>query len=738
MELLVGILICFIIYIVYKKQTATDKKTYSKENLTEFQFEIIQTRPSGKPAKWYGFKEDITVNNINIKDGLIYVGEVLLDIDEYENDASLINPKLGILPAKSWEHGDLLGYWPRYSQIPEQCRGAYLNWLTTNRSEPEANIGYVFLFFYGLERRIFIDGQKYRLEDVERNHIIDEVKRLLTVYGNNRSFKGYANNFLATEWILYHRDKPPPSYIDFNDRYCLHAFQFLLAQYVAVGKPIPADIALQWLILHPDFSIKTPARRCPKEFLTLFCYKYREKFGDGLTIAPNKTRLILEYRAASPSLRMLKFENINLPNPFILTTPAKSIYDLIEECTNELEQYSRYLSRKSTNPLSVNALALLPNILISQISPLKQIQNKLTGISNGKIEFISINTIYEIFGETKPDKMSIKDTESLAIVLESLGFGIIPDSRFYNINFNENSKIIIFTGGHGQDFTPSREFHIIGTIIRLGSIVAQVGEGISSKEENTLQKIIRKNNQLSSIERVSLMIFLYWCLRTPQTTAGLQKKLEVANTYEKQAISSILISVALADGRIESEEIKQLEKLYTTLGLDKKLVSSDIHQLTTANEPVRVGFREKEINYQIPSAQIDETLHGSFSLNENLVKIREEETRQVKGILEEIFTEREDVPFYQAPPPTGVSKNTPLLLLDQNHQSLFNQLIVKENWNKNEVHDVCKKLGLMTDGAMETLNEWAFNLTNAPLLEDGEVIYVDINLAEEILNVQRT
>lgn len=732
-----SLLIFFIIYIIYKRIDA-GKKTHSKENFTEFHFDVKDTRPSGKLAKWYGFREDTTVNNINIKGGLIYVGEVLLDIEEYENDASLINPKLGILPSKSWEHGELLGYWSRYSQIPEQCRGAYLNWLATNRSEPEANIGYVFLFFYGLERRIFVDSQKYTIDDVERNHIIDEVKRLLTIYGNNRSFRGYANNFLATEWILYHRDEPPPNYIDFNDRYCLHAFQFLLAQYVASGKPIPADIALQWLILHPDFSIKTPARRCPKEFLTLFYFKYREKFGDGLTITPNKTRLILEYRAASPSLRMLRFENINLPNPFILTTPAKSIYDLIEECTNELEQYSRYLSRKNTNPLSVNALALLPNILIGQISPLKQIQNKLTDISSGKIEFISINTIYEIFGETKPANMNIKDSASLSIVLEGLGFGIIPDSRFYNISFNENSKVIIFTGGHGQDFSPSREFHIIGTIIRLGSIVAQVGEGVSSKEENTLQKIIRENNQLNSIERVSLMIFLYWCLRTPQTTAGLQKKLEIASTSEKQAISSILISVALADGRIESEEITQLEKLYTTLGLDKKLVSSDIHQLTTAYEPVTVGLREKEINYQIPTAHIEKASPESFSLNENLVKIREEETRQVKGILEEIFTEREDISFYQAPPPTNISKDNPLLLLDQNYQSLFKQLIIKENWNKIEVHDACKKLGLMTDGAMEVLNQWSFNLTNAPLLEDGEVIYVDINLAEEILNVQRT
>ena len=35
---------------------------------------------------------------------------------------------------------------------------------------------------------------------------------------------------------------------------------------------------------------------------------------------------------------------------------------------------------------------------------------------------------------------------------------------------------------------------------------------------------------------------------------------------------------------------------------------------------------------------------------------------------------------------------------------------------------------------MEVLNEWAFDTANAPLIEDGEPIYVDINLAKEIMN----
>ena len=43
----------------------------------------------------------------------------------------------------------------------------------------------------------------------------------------------------------------------------------------------------------------------------------------------------------------------------------------------------------------------------------------------------------------------------------------------------------------------------------------------------------------------------------------------------------MLVGVALADGKIDPAEIKQLEKLYGQLGLDKAMVTSDIHSLSS-------------------------------------------------------------------------------------------------------------------------------------------------------------
>lgn len=217
----------------------------------------------------------------------------------------------------------------------------------------------------------------------------------------------------------------------------------------------------------------------------------------------------------------------------------------------------------------------------------------------------------------------------------------------------------------------------------------------------------------------------------------LKKTLVEVSEAEKSAISQILISVAHADGRIDPREIKELKKLYTTLGLEKQQVTSDLHRLGTADDPVTVGKRETEHSFAIPKPS--EKVKGTkgFCLDEALIKIREEETRQVKGVLEDIFVDQEE-DGDDLPGASGQSTvdSNPFAELNEVHQSFFNILVTQETWEKSVLHDTCKEMGLMVDGALEILNEWAFENANAPLIDDGEPVYVDVNLAKEILNAE--
>ena len=746
MELIFGLFILYVVYRIVKGFSGTTKS--ASQNEITFRVEVSSPkdfsshshrsrRPDGPPAKWYGPSSNVNVKGYDIPGGLIYVGSNLQDHYGYDNDASLINPKLKISPAEPWEAGDEMGYWPKYDSITQRCRGAYLKWLAGGRSEPKTNIGYVFLFFYGLERRLIVDGAKEKVSQTERYAIVNEVIRLIKIYGGNRSFSGYANNFLAMEWALYQSDDPAPSYINFDDRYCSEPFQLVLAKQVAAGKPLPADMALQWYRLNPNSRLRTPARRCTKEFKHLFTIRYQRKFGDGIAIKPNKTRLKIDYHAASPSIRGdMKIKVPDLPNPFILNGPINKISAIVDECTQELDSYSRFLGRKGSDPKSLAALSLLPKELISRSSGANTIKDQLSRICNKGIGFIPLEALYKTIGQKIPVKLLKKELESLCAFIDSMDYGIAPDVRYHNMKPALDGNIAIFPKGHGVDFRPSKEFRTVSTILRLGAMVSQIDEDLAPAEEETLQGLISDNRELTAIERDSLSAFLHWCLRTKQNAAGLKARLSDVSDTEKLAISHILISVAHADGIIISEEIKQIEKLYTTLGLDKDQVTSDIHTLAANSGPVTVDFKDHDNSFAIPQPAKPLGTSRGFVLNEELIRIRKEETKQVKSVLEDIFAEQEKEEINEDALPGSAVSNNPLLLLDAAYQSLFNSLIEKEAWEREAFQETCKSLGLMVDGAMEVLNEWAFENTNAPLIDDGEPIYVDVSLAKEIANGQ--
>ena len=95
-----------------------------------------------------------------------------------------------------------MGYWPSYDEITPEARAAYLQWLGTGRSHPSACIGYVFLFFYGIERRVLVDIANDPMLSWEIPPLRAEVQRLLSIYGGNDSFHRYATRFLGLLDVL--------------------------------------------------------------------------------------------------------------------------------------------------------------------------------------------------------------------------------------------------------------------------------------------------------------------------------------------------------------------------------------------------------------------------------------------------------------------------------------------------------------------------------------------------------
>jgi len=214
--------------------------------------EAAPSRHEPAPAVWLSAGTPATVAGLVIPDGLLYVGRGLAAVSPSRGaEPALIDPTLAVDTRRPDLTGASLSYWPGYDRLSPSARGGYLNWIWTGRSSPTAPIGYVFLYFYGLERRALHDTTADGADPGELRLIVAEVDRLLSVYGTNPSFHSYATSFRQSIEALLLLGGPipgPPPEEDIPTGWELPPLiRCALGRMAAAGTPMPAGWALAWV-----------------------------------------------------------------------------------------------------------------------------------------------------------------------------------------------------------------------------------------------------------------------------------------------------------------------------------------------------------------------------------------------------------------------------------------------------------------------------------------------------------
>ena len=717
-------------------------------------------------GRWVTKYESITIHNRTIERGFFYFGGQLEALAGYGTEPSLIDERLSVSPpsaihsTKAIYSDESLGYWPTYGQLSALCRGIYLDWLASDRTNPHTPIGYVFIYFNGLERRVIESISIDNVSDDEFIAIYNEAFRLHNIYGKQSSFHNYSVHFLEfmalvrsplfEERLQAHQVSPPPA----SSRNL--TFKMQLAKTVTLSLPIPATLAWEWLIFSNEYNFRTPARRCESEFKDLFDILYQEAYPNGFTVSPNKTKLTLNYNAASRSIGYVDLTLDDLQDPSILKAPIKKLITVAEQCNDALDAYSRYLGRDSNDKTDIDAILLLPKALIQE----QGYQEKYPVIQKFKVWAKSViqddeglTTVKELWGylnerssHKMPKTFTKKHNEIITSLAELAGFGIVPDQRYHQTGFKPDGYVVLFDSGHGQDFEPSTSFHQISLALRLGAMVATINGYVDKREVDTLLTIIEQDTQLTTIEKASLKAYLLWRLNSPSNMAGLKAKLAVLDDKHISFISRFIISVALANGNVEPSQIKQIEKLYQALGLDKNSVVSDIHHLTSAKKITPTFSNEAQLknsNEQGIDANADISDHNSktYIFNAELLALYESETGDAKAMLASIFAVDDDMESdYESQPNEQVDNCSEVDVINESvvkgldtiHSQLYQQLISKEVWQREEAEVLCESLHLMINGAIETINDWAYDNVDAPVLEENDEVIIDFEIVEEL------
>lgn len=679
---------------------------------------------------WVPPGQDITVDQYVIPGGMVYVGTGLGSVQGYGIEPALIDPKKQVRKQGGDYQIRQTNYWPSYDTISPEARASFLKWLAAGKSDPLADIGYVFLYFYGLERRVLSDVRTDPKATVELPQIEAEIRRLLSIYGESGSFRGYASSLL--DYLSASRTRQialdaPPTFS--GQRGLSLPFKATLGGIASQCGALSAPWAHSWYIHDWNNQLRTAVQRCPNEFQKVFLQEYTSRFGEGLKLTANKTKLKVVHRTASSSFGSQGFSvDLDLPDVTVQSAPVTKLQEVAEAAYAKLDAFSRFLGRTPDKANTMEAVLLLPPTLwpAELRTPLEALQQTVKSYGRPKVvPFLDVQLCLPEGGELNRTRYG-----SLCQALAELGLGIEPDSRFGGQVPSLDERIALFEADPAHaSIQPSKGYAFASLAIHLASAVAHADGEFGQSEQAALLGQLESWMHLPETERARLKAQLELLQVVAPSLTGLKKRIDSLLVEQREALAELLALIAHADGTVSPGEVKALEKIFKLMGLDPQSVYSKLHQ-AAPTEPVTVRPAESTAEpFRIP-AKPQPAAIGGIKIDMAKVEALKSESAKVSALLGAIFSDQSAEPPLPSEPPSEPVKPN-ILGLDDAHADLLRTLLSRPIWERAELEDICSDRGLMTDGAIERINEAAFDQLDEAILEGEDPIEVHRHLIEE-------
>ena len=684
------------------------------------QFSVPKPPEGAGPARWLAPGDSIEINGVSIPGGMIYIGS-RLSAPNATVEPSLVNAGLSVTP-----YGDYraitYSYWHSYADLSASERRAYLNWLAGGRLAADCAGGYVLIFLYGLERRVLVDGVKEPSSKQDWPAIKNELRRLDALYGQTDGhIRACTTGLLdwmeldAVEEKLY--AKPIPL---FPKSYELPVYiRLALGQCSQDRAPIPAQLALTWVRLNPEKSLRTPAVRCADEFDRLFVHRYHETLRAGLVLTKNRTKLKFAHRPASPGFNGLGATTKtfgDIPDVTALTAPIRTLMEIAFQCTDDLAAFSRLAGKDPNAASTIEGLLLLP----TEAWPPQAQANLTTLVSNVKEGPITLSLVEICSALGKADAPLSKDrVRHLAKILESHHIGTEPNVLEGARLPTDMDPVVLFEMLPEQSHHADNDaFQTALLTLQVASTMAQADGQFSNTEVAHLTREIETWIHLNPSSRKRLHAHLQLLTTAPITLASLKKKLDPLGQVAKEAVAASMATLAQVDGMVSPEEMRFLEKVYKALGVDAKRVFTDVHAVS-AGRSVAKSVHTKR--FQLDPKRIAELQH---------------DTAKVSALLAGIFTEEAPEPATDSLPIRIVRPeptiNPGLLGQDEAHSALLRLMLSRPSWSRAELEDSAADLELMLDGALEQINEASFDTYDFPFSEGDDPVEINPEFLEKI------
>lgn len=662
-------------------------------------------------ARWIGPEDDATVAGRRLG-GMVYLGTETRR-DTWQGGVA-IDPYLPVAKVGALYAGEGMSYWPNYRAIDPRERATYLDWLAGGRDDPRIGPGYVFLFFYGIERRFFVDNPDPR----EKRLLLAEVERLLLAYGEHHSVRRYLDAFVEAARIVIDPSGDQEPCLGKPGYDLPLGLRVAIGRMARAGQPLSGDWLLAWYTAHRDTRHRTPAKRAPREFSAMFGLLFADRFPDGLKIRTPKRMLRARYAAASSAFELDLAPHLGaVPDIASLSKPLSVAREIADLAMSALEKYSRFLGRNPEGRDTIEAHALLPERLwtlfpSAEMESLRRWAEDL--VDAGGLP--AVEQVVERLEGTLPEKIGKRHLTGAADALARLSIGLAPDPRFALRGPRPGEPVVLFrlpTGVTALEDVSDR-YRSVLLAIAMGSFVAHADGSVADTERAALDARIDAAD-LSAAEHARLRANLKWLFAVPPDLPLFRRRLADAPEDARHEFGHLALVMASADGAVDPKEIKAVERLYKAIGLPADGLYSDLHALAAGSEPVTVrppGGRPRE--FEIPPPERD----GRVRLDTDRIAALVADTARVSAVLGNIFEDDDPEEPYADDAEEEAGDRFPGL--DPRHAALLDELLTRPRWEEPEFAALARQHRVMQAGALETLNEWSFDRFGDALIDEYE------------------
>lgn len=711
---------------------------------------MLNPHPPEIDAQWYPPGEVVNIHGFRIK-GMVYVGDFLpscrtahLYGRHREKEPSLITLALDVgkpnpmapIDTLCQELDDL-----SYQRLNPVNRATYLQWLADGRQSDDILFHYVWLFYFGLERRLYWDQN---VPNAERKVLLEEVFNLYLRFGHIQHFATCALECLQRAAILYpqlaplSRDQLLTIGLARGDIKFSLLPKYLISEAIKKSEPLGAELAYWYgRILSEDKNFSQYRNR-ELSVYERFINNFKELPFKDRTVEPNTTTLSFEFKPANPGMIDCYHSHMGLTDPLSyrsepILDSAATLY--FSACRRALEVH-RVKKRQTQSQKDFERLMNEDDEAFFQDHRINTVFRFLfEALAKDPDRFFRVSELEEVFRPLHPS--GIKENDFSAF-LNRLGFTLLPNRKLTGTALHPQFRFCLVHSVLIDDETIRLWSDVIHVAARFIKNAGLLKEALFDLFDRYCQSDIN----LTTKQKNYLDLFMKWKLIV-----------DFSNTLPKRTIEdSDLITTILRfwfdcirlEGVASVKNMKLLAQVIKKWQLDIK----DFNWITP--EPTHIAFHDTGLgetsDFSIPAQPdsnfADEIESDSVSctsenqpelfvksiIDATVFEQKLQETQVAQGILGTIFTD--EAPAIETKS-ESMTSNDPI-------KALFQTLLTQETWQFEDFEDQCKALDFMPYEALERINDLGFELLDAdyPIMseEDG-VVSIDSEMSEALFQV---